>query len=235
MPGVPIGVLFLIAAVFSDPGQESNRSRRFGPDACGPVDPSYIRLANETGGQPMFLQPSEIAQSGHFMRESSGQNHVTLLWASAQLQGATREFRIPVDSTIDRLTFVASHDTKGLAFQRYYSHLFHAESVEIDQSERYETVKPGETTPLMFIIRNVGPAATFHIVAADGFRFVSRVEPQEIAVASGESKTVKVEITVPPDTPEGKGVDVSVVASSTVPRATSNSAVVHLSVSKTSP
>ncbi len=390
MPAISIGVVFLVAAALSGQAQEANKSRRFGPDACGPVDPSYIRLANETGGQPMFLQPSEIAQSGHFMRESSGQNHVTLVWANARLRGATREFNIPVDSTIPRLTFAASYDTKGInvsvirpsgsevhrddsgvedtalncsrtvtitnpesgvwrvrisgqgtfwlqamgrsdiyfvsarfvraggrpghegmfripgqplagnpamlevhfsgelerealklvsedgnlikpleitwrdssdstsheyiskvdlpetpfriamagtdakgmAFERYYSPLFHAESVEIEQSDKHETAGPGETTPLTFIVRNAGPAAAFRIVAADGFRFVNKVEPQELFLASGESKTITVEVTVPTGTPEGRGVDVSVIASSTAPRATSNSTVVHLSVSK---
>jgi len=95
-------------------GQQGvNRSRRFGPDACGPVDPSYIRIANETGGQPMFLQPSEAAKAVQFMRESVGENRVTFLWATGTLDSAHREYKVPIDSTVQRATFSLSTDTKG--------------------------------------------------------------------------------------------------------------------------
>jgi von Willebrand factor A domain-containing protein 7 len=108
-------LLYLIITISRLSAQQSqpNRSRKFGTDSCGPVDPTYIRIANETGGQPMFLQPSEAGKAGHFMRESMGENAVTLLWATGKLEGATREFTIPVDSSVDRTTFSLSTDTKG--------------------------------------------------------------------------------------------------------------------------
>src|ERR1043166_36876 len=66
-----------ILACASGTGQQTvNRSRHFGPNDCGPVDPGYIRLANETGGQPMFLQVSEAGKAAQFMRESMGENGV---------------------------------------------------------------------------------------------------------------------------------------------------------------
>src|SRR5438067_1436672 len=55
------------------PDQESasaNHSRKFGPGECRPVDPSYIRAADETGGQPFFLNPSETGKAFHFVRET---------------------------------------------------------------------------------------------------------------------------------------------------------------------
>ena len=90
-----------------------NRSRRFGPDACGPVDPTYLRMANETGGQPMFLQPSEIAKGGLLMSEVTGNNRETVFWATGRLGEGSGEFVVPVDSSMKRVTFALSVDTKG--------------------------------------------------------------------------------------------------------------------------
>jgi hypothetical protein len=96
-----------------DPSGQLNRSRRFGPNACGPADPVYIRMANETGGLPMFLQRSEAGKAIQLMRESTGENRVTMLWARGRLPDAPHEFTVPVDSTVERTTFSLSTDTKG--------------------------------------------------------------------------------------------------------------------------
>jgi hypothetical protein len=37
-------------------------------EGCGAADPAYIRMANETGGIPMFLQRSEAAKSFQLVR-----------------------------------------------------------------------------------------------------------------------------------------------------------------------
>lgn len=92
-----------------------NPSRSFGPDACGPADPSYIHAANETGGQPMFLQRSETAKSFHLVRETSRNNVETVFRATGTLPAGGREFEIPVDSSAKRITFALSVDTKGAA------------------------------------------------------------------------------------------------------------------------
>ena len=90
-----------------------NRSHSFGPDQCGPGDPSYIKTANETGGVPLFLQRSEAAKSFQLVRESTRENVSTVLWASAKLMGSAKNFEIPVDSVTERITFTFSVDTKG--------------------------------------------------------------------------------------------------------------------------
>lgn len=92
---------------------QMNRSHSFGPDKCGPADPSYIKTANETGGVPLFLQRSEAAKSFHLVRESTRENVSTVLWASAKLAGSAQNFDIPVDSVTERITFTFSVDTKG--------------------------------------------------------------------------------------------------------------------------
>jgi von Willebrand factor A domain-containing protein 7 len=95
----------------------TNRSRGFGPDACGPADPAYIHTANETGGIPMFLQRSEAAKAFHLVRESTRNNVTTVFWATETLDGKPRIITIPVDSVTGRLTFTFSVDTKSSQFK----------------------------------------------------------------------------------------------------------------------
>ena len=83
-------------------------------DSCGRADPSYLRVASETGGQPLFLKPSEAGSVGQFLREMSGNNHETLLWATGPF-GRSRLLSVPVDGTIERLTFSMSADGEGSA------------------------------------------------------------------------------------------------------------------------
>ena len=97
--------------------EQQIRSHKFGPGECGPVDPTYIHLANETGGQPFFLNPSEVAKAFHYIRESSGGQDETLLWAAGTfVPGPAQEFAIPIDSTVRRVTFSLSVDTSGSDF-----------------------------------------------------------------------------------------------------------------------
>src|ERR1700726_4489483 len=95
----------------------SNRSRAFGPDACGPADPAYIHTANETGGIPMFLQRSEAAKAFHLVRESTRNNVATVFWATGTLDAKPQIIRVPVDSVTKRITFTFSGDTKGNEFK----------------------------------------------------------------------------------------------------------------------
>jgi hypothetical protein len=92
-------------------GQQN--SRRFAPGTCGPVDPTYIHLAEQTGGQPMFLQPSEVATAGHLVRETTRNNSDALLYATSYLGGQVREYTVPVDTAVERVTFSLSFDTLG--------------------------------------------------------------------------------------------------------------------------
>jgi hypothetical protein len=89
---------------------EQNPSRPFAPGACGPADHSYIRVAEETGGIPFFFQRSEVSKAMEFMAADFGKNRVTLLWATGNLQGAVREFLVPLDSALDQVVFTLSVD-----------------------------------------------------------------------------------------------------------------------------
>jgi hypothetical protein len=99
-----------VQAAAAASGVEGPQPRRFGPGRCGPVDPVYLKTSGATGGQPFFLSPSEIAASARIMGETSGGDHALVLWAS---DSGEREFPLPVDGTITRLTLSASFDTTG--------------------------------------------------------------------------------------------------------------------------
>jgi hypothetical protein len=101
-----------LEGVLSDTRQQ-NKTHEFGPRACGPADPSYIRVANETGGQPFFLSPSELAGSGHIMRERALTDRELVLWAHGLSENAPREYDVPVDASVERLTIAASFDRQG--------------------------------------------------------------------------------------------------------------------------
>ena len=94
-------------------GHQQNRTREFGPRTCGPADPSHIRIANETGGQPFFLNPSELAASAHIMREQSLAGRELILWAHAAPENTPREFDVPIDASVSRFTISASFDREG--------------------------------------------------------------------------------------------------------------------------
>ncbi|MGZ4814600.1 MAG: hypothetical protein ACXVZV_04290 [Terriglobales bacterium] len=89
-----------------------NRSRSFAPGSCGPVDPTYIRTAEATGGIPFFFQRTEVAQATRYMIANTGSNHVTVLWAKGVLQGSSRDFVVPVDSTLTSVIFALSTDNR---------------------------------------------------------------------------------------------------------------------------
>ncbi|HXH50475.1 MAG TPA: hypothetical protein VNM47_14120 [Terriglobia bacterium] len=103
----------LLACCLSAFGQQQQRSRiHYGPGVCGPADPTYIRTAEESGGQPLFLAPGEVAKSFALVSELTRSNHVTLLWARGELSEG-HDFVVPVDSTVERLVFSLSFDTAG--------------------------------------------------------------------------------------------------------------------------
>ena len=93
--------------------EQQNRSHKFGPGECGPVDPTYVHVANETGGQPFFLNPSEVAKAFHYVRES-GFDRQMLFWMTGSFEASSsQEFSVPIDATTRRVTFSLSVDTSG--------------------------------------------------------------------------------------------------------------------------
>jgi hypothetical protein len=126
---------------------------------------------------------------------------------------------------------VSGRDSKGRPYQRFFPSLFHGETVEVSPDHGSDELSAGNSTTLTFNLRNIGPSGNFKITVTDAHQFVSHVSSQELALGTGESKTLSIELTVPIGTTAGTGDDLVVVAASTIGAATSNSGVVHLSVS----
>jgi len=81
---------------------------RFGPGVCGPADPTYIRAAMMTGGQPFFLSPAEISKSALIMTASSQSE--LMLWAASN---GTKRYAVQIDSSVRRTSFSATFDSTG--------------------------------------------------------------------------------------------------------------------------
>jgi von Willebrand factor A domain-containing protein 7 len=126
---------------------------------------------------------------------------------------------------------VIGRDSNDRQYQRFFASLFHAESAEVSANPDSDELSPGSTRQVAFKVRNIGSPRTFKITATDTHKFLTKAEPKELALGAGESGTVQVELTVPAATAPGVGDDLVIVAASTAGPPTSNSSVVHLSVS----
>jgi hypothetical protein len=156
-----------------------------------------------------------------------------------QAVNADREFleftgRVDLPSVPFRVA-VTGNDLNGKRYQRFFSNLFHAESVEVSPRLDFDELAAGSTKQAAFTVRNIGVPRTFSITVTDAHHFVSKVEPTALALGAGESGTVRVQLTLPAGAAPGVGDDLVVVARSTVGPPTSNSSVVHFSVSSSSP
>jgi len=126
---------------------------------------------------------------------------------------------------------VIGRDANGKQYQRFFSNLFHAESVDVSAKLDFDELSAGSTKQVEFTVRNIGFPRTFNITVTDAHQFVGKVEPKELVLGAGESGTVRVDLTVPVGTAPGVGEDVVIVAASTAGPPTSNSSVVHFSIS----
>src|SRR5579863_7837234 len=122
-------------------------------------------------------------------------------------------------------------DSNGKQYQRFFSNLFHAESVEVSAKLEFDDLPAGSTQQIAFTVRNIGFPRIFNITVTDSHQFVGEVEPKKLTLGAGESGTVRVDLTVPAGTAAGLGEDVVIVAASTLGPPTSNSSVVHWLVS----
>src|SRR5690349_20007381 len=106
-------------------------------------------------------------------------------------------------------------DSDNKTFQRFFSNLFHAESVELSPTLDFDELSPGSARQIAFTVRNIGFARTFQMTVTDAHKFVSKVEPKELMLGTGESGIVRVELTVPATTAPGGEDDLVIVAAST--------------------
>ena len=127
---------------------------------------------------------------------------------------------------------VKGSDSNGKQYQRFFSNLFHVESVQVSPARLdYDELSPGGTKRVAFTVRNLGVPHTFKITVTDAHQFVGKVEPRELTLGAGGTGTVQVDLTVPQGTAPGVGDNVVFVATSVAGPATSNFSIVHFSVS----
>src|SRR5512133_2563679 len=98
-------LIVLTSALWAQDGQAGSRPGW----PCVPgraVDPSYVELAESSGGQLFLFQKGEVGQSGPVM-SASFTHPSTILRAVGHLSG-TREFEFPVDAGTKSILVMAS-------------------------------------------------------------------------------------------------------------------------------
>src|SRR5262249_1293586 len=73
--------------------------------SCSPIDPGYIQIANETGGQVFVLTPAQVDQASNLPALLVGTNAVNLL---AVRDTVAQSYDVPADSTMTELTSSAA-------------------------------------------------------------------------------------------------------------------------------
>src|SRR4029077_14358376 len=79
--------------------------------SCSPIDPGYIQIANETGGQVFFLTPQEVDQAVKLPVLLAGTEAVTLLSVRDAVASGSKSYTVPVDSPMTDVTFSADAES----------------------------------------------------------------------------------------------------------------------------
>jgi von Willebrand factor A domain-containing protein 7 len=205
-----------------------------------PGHEGLFRIQGEPlSGTPATLQASLFASATKstefYLVTEGGQTIQKLQMHAVSSDPRFLEFVGSVDlpSVPFRVAVIGS-DSNGKQYQRFFSNLFHAESVEISPNLDLDELPAGSTKQIAFTVRNIGFPRTIKLIVTDAHQFVSEVEPKELALGAGESGTVRVDLAVPAGTAPGVGDVLVIVAQSTAGPPTSNSSIVHLSVSSSS-
>jgi hypothetical protein len=78
--------------------------------SCSPIDPAYIAVAEQTGGQLFFLSSAELANIHQLVQPQLASDFVTVARAIRTLTfgGPAEELAVPVDATLSRAIFALS-------------------------------------------------------------------------------------------------------------------------------
>src|SRR5688572_12090630 len=99
--------IFLLAVVMSALPVESlagQQQSKPGWPCAGVVDPSYVDLAEATGGSVLLFGPTELEGTAIEMAASSRHSD-TVFRSTARLDDGIHEFHVPLDSTIESVHF----------------------------------------------------------------------------------------------------------------------------------
>jgi hypothetical protein len=190
-------------------------------------------------GTPATLQaslsPSAIKTTEFYLVTEGGRTIQKLQMRAVDSGRELLEFVGNVDlPSVPFRVAVRGRDSNGKEYQRFFSNLFHAESVEISPKLDFDELPAGGTKQAEFTVRNIGFARTIKLTVTDSRQFVTKVEPKELALGAGESGTVRVDLAVPAGTAPGVDDALVIVAKSIAGTPTSNSSIVHLSVPSSS-
>lgn len=75
--------------------------------SCSPIDPGYIKVANDSGGQLFFLSAAEAGNITKLADLTSRSSAVNILSVGSSATGI-QTFQVPIDSTMSRVTFSLS-------------------------------------------------------------------------------------------------------------------------------
>jgi hypothetical protein len=120
----------LMALLTGASGPASQRIR-FGPGVCGPIDPTYVQGATETGGQVFPVSKIEVGKSLRMMEGSALRQMI--LWTSADKESS---YAVPIDSTVARVMFSGTFDATGGSLT-----LFAPDGTVVQQGERIEDTR----------------------------------------------------------------------------------------------
>jgi len=126
---------------------------------------------------------------------------------------------------------VRGKDNTGAFYQRVFPALFRAQSVEVSVGNVIPDLFVGSKSSMDFTVRNVGNPDTFEIVVADTHSFVSSVQPTMITLDNGAMGTVRVDLSVPPETPVGTTIEINATATSIANPRTTNGTSLNLAIS----
>lgn len=76
--------------------------------SCSPIDPGFVAVAEQTGGQLFFLSPFELGQVFDLVAPQLHGDFVTVARAQRTLAGGTVELPVPIDATMERAIFSLS-------------------------------------------------------------------------------------------------------------------------------
>jgi len=80
---------------------------------CSPIDPAYLRIARETGGQVFTFTFTQADKLFLLVEQEVLGNFVTILSIADTINGETREVDIPIDSSVESATFSILFDVEG--------------------------------------------------------------------------------------------------------------------------
>jgi von Willebrand factor A domain-containing protein 7 len=121
----------VLMAVLTGASGAASQRVRFGPGVCGPIDPTYIEGATETGGQVFPVSKIEVGKSLRMMEGSALRQMI--LWTSADKESS---YAVPIDSTVARVMFSGTFDATGGSLT-----LFAPDGTVVQQGERIEDTR----------------------------------------------------------------------------------------------